>query len=272
MSNKKKRIMRSFKIHEISAVDTPAQEGARMVIMKSATQDRNLSNPSLKQKENKMTEEEIQAMKAKLAKAEAFGALTDVEKDFHNKLSTDAEKEEFLAKSVDGRKEQISKAAEKDQVVYKSASGVEYRKSDDQRLVELAKQSDTNAAVAKAATDALEKAALEKRATEELGNLPGTLDSKVAMLKSIEGIADATARADALKTLKAGNDAIAAAFKTNGSTHAKNADATSAEAQLDEMAKKYADTHKMDIVKAYDTVIRTPEGTALYQQTLTVTN
>jgi hypothetical protein len=29
-----KRIMRAFKISEVSAVDKPAQEGARMVIMK----------------------------------------------------------------------------------------------------------------------------------------------------------------------------------------------------------------------------------------------
>ncbi len=40
MPQRKRRIMRAFKINEISAVDSPAQEGARAVIMKRGDEDR----------------------------------------------------------------------------------------------------------------------------------------------------------------------------------------------------------------------------------------
>lgn len=207
------------------------------------------------------------ALKAELALAKAFGELNDTEKAFHGKLTTDAEKSDFVNKSAAERKALMEKAADSDTVIYKSADGTEYRKSDDPRMVSLAKQADENAKVAKAAQEALTQANLEKRANEELPNLPGTPAVKAAMLKAIDSIEDEAARAEAMKTLKAGNSAIAAAFTSNGHL-GKNKDAVTAEEQLNNLAKKYSEDFKVDYTKAYDAVVQTPEGARLYSETV----
>lgn len=232
-----------------------------------------LLNPTIK--ENDMTKEEIEKLQADLAKAQAgetvakkLAALNDAEKAHYNTLS-DADKETFLGKSAEDRTGIIKNLSDANPVVFKSASGAEFRKNDDPRLIEMAKQSDSNAAIAKAATDALANNDLQKRATDLFKNSPGTAEDKSAMLKALEAIPDEALRKKAIETAKAGDAALAAAFTRKGATGGKDStEKGAATEQLDEMAKEHAKVNKCSFEKAYDTVIQSPEGKPLYQQTL----
>lgn len=363
----KKRIMRCFKISEISAVDRPAQGGARMTLMKRDDQEPGRvmtkaeedvfkrlrltsseeghshlindteeggetswtksedseyghSHPWVKnddgsitvgeadghthtvldttfksihseeseggtgdgtknntaeslgsnKKESTMTEKvaaenaaQIEALKSDLAVAKAYGSLTDAEKTHYTSLS-DEDKKSFLTKSVDQRKDDVAKAASSDPVVYKSVEGVEYRKSDDPRLVALAKSADDNSKIAKAEREQRENAEFSKRASEELKHLPGDEAPKVALLKSVEAIADADTRTKVKEMLKANNDKMAKAFETFGSGAGSEEGKTSQD-QLDNLAKKYASDHKVTFEKGMTEVLSTAEGKELYK-------
>lgn len=353
----KKRIMRAFKIDEISAVDKPAQAGALALIMKRAKSDTigkgavlttnddghshliycledsggttsysqmvgesdtghshpyvitaegkivigeaeghshealvfgkveelvNIVKNLTLTKEDPMTKEEIDALNKKhtdelaakdaaiaknaadLAKANKIAAMNDVQKAHYNSLS-EIDKEVFLAKSIDEQNAIIKNLESANPVVYKAADGSEFRKNDDPRLVAMAKAADANAKVAKAATEALEKSDLEKRAAEMFPNSPGTVEEKGAMLKALESISDETVRKNAIASAKAGDAALAAAFTRKGHGGGSNPDNTSAD-ELDKMAKKHAADNNVSYAKAYDAVIQTEAGAKLYDK------
>lgn len=354
----KKRIMREFKINEISGVDKPAQKGALSVIMKRAGEPMNkgavlttnddghshliycleesggttswsqmvgeeqghshpyvitaegkivigeaeghshealvfgkveelatiMKNLTLT-KETPMTKEEIDALNkkhtdelaakdaaiaknaAELAKANQLAAMTDIQKAHYNSLP-DAEKEVFLAKSEADKNAILKNLESANPVIYKAADGSEFRKNDDPRLVAMAKSSDENAKVAKAATDALAKADLEKRAVEFYKNSPGTPEQKGAMLKALESIPDEAVRKAAIESAKAGDNALAAAFVRKGAGGGTDVDSNAA-TELEKMAKKYETDNKVSYAKAYDAVIQTTEGSKLYEQLTT---
>ncbi len=87
------------------------------------------------------------ALEAKLAKANSIGAMTDAAKAHYTSLSGD-EADAFLAKTADEQAAIVSDLAkastDADPVVFKSASGEEFRKSDDPRLVTMAKERDAD--------------------------------------------------------------------------------------------------------------------------------
>lgn len=286
----KKRIMREFKMREISAVDNPAQEGARKLIMKRAPEQDPSKDPNkLKTKENEMTKEEMEKAiadavekalgeekvksEAALAVAKKEAELTDAEKALYAKMDEKG-KSAFLAKSAEQRKTEveaeIAKAAEKDPVAYTADDGTQYRKSAGDAMIAMAKRNDELAkglAVEKAAR---EDADLKKRATAEFANLPGDDVAKAALLKSVEGIADEKVRKAAMDAIKAGNNAMSGAFVRKGSSNTPNDAGHDNEAvgELDALAKKYASEKKVDYAKAYTAVCETPEGKALYEKSL----
>lgn len=222
-----------------------------------------------------MTKEEQDALnkalaeKAKaegdLATAKAFGALTDVEKAHYNGLDA-KDQPGFLAKSATERLSVIAKGAEANAVIYTSESGTEFRKNDDPRLVDMAKRNDAMAKENREIRERESNASFAKRAGTELSNLPGDEGTKVALLKSIETITDAAVRAKVGEILKAGNDAMSAAFVKAG-TSAPGLTGAPVD-QLEALAKRHAETHKVDLVKARVDVLNTTEGKALYEQTL----
>lgn len=175
----------------------------------------------------------------------------------------------FLAKNEGLRTAQINKAGEADQIVYTADNGAEFRKSDDPRLAKMAKESDERENVAKAEREKFAKADLEKRAGESLSHLPGELDTKVALLKAIDGIKDEDTRKGVLETLKAADTAGKGSFTRHGTSDVGKGNDTGegggdVNDELETLAKKYATENKVDIVKARDAVLKTPEGTALY--------
>jgi hypothetical protein len=202
-------------------------------------------------------------LSAQLEKANALAELTDVQKAHYNGLDDDG-KEAFLAKSEDQRQSEIDNLAKADPVIYTDSLGQEYRKSDDPRMVENAKRADK---AEKNQAKALEKAAdvdLRKRA-EALEHIPGTVETRMAMLKSIDAIENETVRADALQSINAQNEAMAHAFKNYGTTGgAMDPAPNSPEAELDALVK--AEMQKSDVSEAvaYDTVLKSAEGQAAY--------
>ena len=207
---------------------------------------------------------DLAASKALLKTAVLLGGLTDTEKSHHAKLG-EAGKETFLGKSHTERNVDIEEALKADPVVYTGDDGVEFRKSDDVRMINMAKQNDALSKRLNTEMEAGSVAKLEKRAGEELGNVTGSIEARAAILKSVDNIEDETLRGEAQTALKALNTAAAGKFVAKGkggpSSAAPSGDA---EEQLDTMAKTYAKDNDMAFAKAYTIVIATPEGDALY--------
>lgn len=349
-----KRIMRKFRIDELSGVDVPAQEGARVTIMKrDSAQDDTLEKrmpkpgedevdkeflarfmgdetmveeyPDEKQryavansqlskavdfdtvlnefieKRDKtkaeggpnedeeeqdpedqgpnesnngedMTEQELKntvaTLEKKLADAEAFGALNDAERAHYQGLDA-GDRASFLKMGRTERGSQITKALEANPVVYTAETGESFRKNDDPRLVAYVKRNDELAKAARESKAREESATFEKRASAELGNLPGEPGTKVALLKALNTITDEALRGKATQILKAANSGMSAAFKRLGTTEGGGQDGDARPVdQLETLAKRYSTDNKVSIEKARVDVLSTAEGKALYAQTI----
>lgn len=170
-----------------------------------------------------------EADKAAAAEAVAKAGMSDAEKEHAAGLSG-AEKMKFMTASPADRKKQMSKAADDNPVVYKSErTGEEFRKADDPRLVKYAKQSDEDAAIAKAEREKRETSELSKRADDELKHFSEDVAKradKIEVLRAISKMAEGP-RAALEKMLAVGGKAISAAFNQIGHSHeaaAKSAD------------------------------------------------
>jgi hypothetical protein len=217
--------------------------------------------------------EDKAAMEARIAKAEAVAALTDVEKAHFDALEGEA-KDAFLAKSGEDRKADIAKAADADAVIYTARDGSEFRKSDDPRLIAMAKKMDADAeALAKAKAEA-EEATFTKAAESEYAGLPGEVAHRVALLKAVDGIEDADTKAAVQTMLKAQASALAKSEVTIGTSATKPTaeggpgEAVSkadANAKLEKLAIDYAKEHDITKEKAMVKVLETEEGAQLYE-------
>lgn len=332
----KRKVMRKFRIDEISAVDRPAQEGARTVIMKrdeqeywkadfSADQRKELAQSGAalpdgsfpirntadlknavsafgragdkakvarhiasraralgatdalptdgefadltkKRDESVKTEAELAAEKnlaeitkratdaeSALALAKSIGELSDIEKSHYGTLDA-AGQTAFLKCSKEDRKSTLENLAKADPVVYTSDAGEVFKKSDDPRLVGMAKRNDiTNRELAKA-NEKADNAVFAKRAEVELPKLSGESATKIALLKAVETIKDEAVKLAVTATLKAANTAASGAFKEKGSS-ADGSDAKPSE-QLEKLAKAHQVEKKVDFYTAYDEVAK----------------
>lgn len=196
-------------------------------------------------------EKELQEVQGALAISEAFGKMNDADKVHYAGLSSD-EQTAFLKMDADGRKSEVDKAAGENPVVYTDLVGNEYRKSDDPRTVSNAKRADKNEKIAKNETEKRENSDLEKRAGVELGNLPGELKTKAAVLKATDGIEGAK------ELLAAANAGLAEAFKKIGATGEGSTDLG---AEYEKAAEEYAKENDVSIeVARGDLLTKTAKG------------
>ena len=297
----RKRILREFRIDEISGVDNPAQEGARVMIMKrapfqgqqivekshtieqevkdSATRTLISEKSSIK-RENNMEKIEsneqknetgpiVEELQKQLETANTVIALKSEERTHFDSLDENAQKT-FLAKSADARISEIEakarQAQDADPVVYTTIDGVEIRKSTGEAFIAMAKSNDIIRQENAALREQREQDALEKRAETELSHVPGDLSVRAAILKAIDGIADSEKKDAAMNSLKAQNEAMAKAFETHG--HAGQPEPGSAEDQLDRLAQDHAKEKGMSEATAYVEVLKSTEGKKLYAQTV----
>lgn len=284
-----RRIMKEFSIFEISGVDQPAQAPALMTLMKSRVPGGKVAGEpgggQAKEDSMSRTQEELQAeltkaaedkakLEAALAKAEAIAKMTDAEKAAMEDMD-EAEKAKFVAAKPEDREKEVAKRAEANPVVYKCrATGAEFRKSDDPRLIDLAKRADADAdELKKMRDDALDET-FAKRAQTELAKMPGELAVKSALLKAVAGIKDDKLREGVGEMLKSTQSKLSVMLKEVGTsrddTSGDDADGDvrkAAETGLDKLAKEYMAKHTgVTFQKAYDAVLATPEGQRLYAQ------
>jgi hypothetical protein len=264
--------MHEFKLEEISAVDFPAQKGARMTIMKRDSGeapggDNGLVSKAFTEGGNPMpdekTVEDLQKQvddltktleatsndntakladaEAKLAAAEARASMTDVEKAHFDSLEGDA-KVAFGKLSATERKAVIVKAAEKDETLEIDGRTISKSKvGEDNFAVFKALQSETEKNRKEAADERARREMVElaKRAEDELKELPGETVAKAKVLKAMSGMADED-RAVLETMLKAGSKAIKMAFDKLG--HAArtevNGDPMAFEKRVSEIASR----------------------------------
>lgn len=251
-------LLRDLVLKEISLVDRPANEGARITIFKrDASSDSNGVDPAgrkagIQKKGEEMPddnkkvtdlEEEVKSLKAKLAE--------------YQKRAEDAEaKVTEVTKAKD--------AAANDEVV----------KIDDKTEVRKSVVGDATFAVIKAqqAQIAHERSARElvevaKRAETEFGNFPGEAIAKAKALVSLAALPEEP-RKTLEEMLKAGNAALGKSFTSIGSSGHSPSFGGSADEQLDNLAKAKAKEENIDFHKAYDAVLASPEGKRLYNESL----
>ncbi|HUT76450.1 MAG TPA: XkdF-like putative serine protease domain-containing protein [Polyangia bacterium] len=214
----RRRRMTKFTLREIAAVDAGAQEGALAVLMKRRAESQDDDEPESRRtrKDDPMTDSE----KRRLERLEKLLTLPHAEQEFAKALKTDKVRDAFLAKSDEDRAAEVAAEIEKrddaDPVVFTSMGGRSYRKSADPELVELAKARDADQVRIAKLEKSAEDATLARRAAEELPHLPGTVEERAKLLRAVDGIDDEADRETALKALRAGDAAIAKAFRTTG--------------------------------------------------------
>lgn len=299
--SKAKRIMRTFKLKEISMVDKPAQEGAVAVMIKrdpstphehpnAVAKDGYVFTPMMTTAEEGhqhivcVPDDQSSGYTDAACKSEdnpngyyhshpwikADGVIAIGEADGHSHqmmaaadvaaaaTTTTEEDMTTTAKAAEVQKSEVD-----DAVVYTAMDGSIYRKSDDSRLVAMAKSNDDLAKRAADAEAKFRKADLVKRASELMPHLPGTDDAKGVLLGAIEQIADADMQKAAIAAVKAGSDALASAFKRAGSNDAETNGTT--RQVFESELKKFAVEKGMSTLQATPLFIKTSHGEGLYR-------
>lgn len=209
-------------------------------------------------------QKQLEEITARAERAETIAKLSNEERDYFNKLDGEENQDKFLELDTEARTTEVKKAAEEDPVIFTAADGSDFRKSDDPRLVKMAKQAETDRKRADEAVEKQLKVELTKRAEDELPSLPGTVDQKVDLLKAIDSIQEEETREAIGKLLKAGNDGASGAFKSEGTV--EGAPEGSAEDKLNKLAETKAEKDSISFEKAYTEVLETKEGKLLYQE------
>lgn len=268
-----RRIMRVFKINEISVVDEPAQTGARISIMKRATVEKDGMGPCDDLEPDMLDPEELDA-------ADAGGDNTTTD----SSQETDMTPEEKIAqletelKAANAKLAELAPAKAADPAPNPDAEGdaadaEKAAKSADPVVAkmasELSKMRSEREEDRKALREEIGKRKtmeLAKRVSTELGHLPGDEAHKIALLAAVDGIGDESVRKGVTAILRANDSGIAEALKKRGTTGAGAESPSEPEAKLDTMAKKIASDEKIPYSKAYSKALETAEGKTLYGQ------
>lgn len=222
------------------------------------------------EKAAKKAADEILLLKNQLALAILMGSMNDAQKAHHAALDEKCQTE-FLEKSVEDREAivtaAVKAAAEDNAEVYKAKDGTVFTKSDDPRMVKMAKDNDILAAQLAKSAKQTANAEVAKRATELFKNLSGDATAQTALLKSVDGITDEETRKQVMEILAKSDAGIAAITQEHGSAHVDvtKGDADAANAKLEGLAKKYVDDHPG--TNAFDAYVKVADANpALYTQ------
>ena len=186
--------------------------------------------------------------------SEMVAEMTDAEKRHYNSLDGNAQNE-FLFMDSSERATVLKGVEDSNPVIYTATNGSEYRKNDDPRLVQMAKDRDKERKDFLKMKQENEQAEFEKRAALELPNLPGEVKTHAAILKAVE-----TLRGAALDTLKAHNARMGDTLRevgkrgTDYTPKLEGAD-TSAHEELDKMTKELIKKNpELEYYAAYEKV------------------
>lgn len=216
------------------------------------------------------SEQEKKDLAEQLRIANKRAELTDAERAFVKNLQP-AEVVKFLDATPEVRAADVAKAAQSavdaNPVVFKAADGTEFRKSDDARLVKMARERDDDRKVAAEATEKAAVATFEKRAASELANCPGEITQKVALLRAVDGVKDEATRKGIEAILKAADGALQTLGKMHGTTTAERGGASDPDAQMLALAKKFQDADPtLTKEQAYAKAFSSPAGSEIQKR------
>lgn len=277
-----------LKISKLSVCATPAHEGALATIIKEAavTEEDQLNNNQ--EGETEMNEEQIAKMIAdavakvegKLEKAESLAKMNDATKVHYYSLN-DADKETFMKATETERetimwkaginKEDVVKKVEDDETFTSNGTTIQKSVVGEGVFNLMKSQQEQIEKANKAAAIEKEKRELQdfvKQAEMQYPNLPGEVENKGMVMKSISTM-PTEARETLSTMLKAGNEAMESAnlYKEIGSDGTPMDDGSPL-SKLNKMAENRAKTEGISEAVAYTAILDTPEGNALYQQSL----
>ncbi len=223
-------------------------------------------------KNKKAAEPTVADLQAQLAKSNAMAALTDIEKAHYATLKGD-DAEAFLNMDADARgdimKGIAKDAADSDPIEYTTMDGIELRKSAGPALITMAKSNDALRKRLDASEGARVQDTLEKRAVDELPNMPGSVAERAALLKAVDAIEDEGSRKASMAALKASNDAMGAAFVQSGHTGQPAVIHGSPAAELEELSKAHQVANpELTIQQASNEVLKTAKGQELYAKSI----
>lgn len=298
-------VMTKFRISELSGVDSPAQKGARAVIMKRAQptpeeiaaaaalakQDRSQPHDDegatamLKEIAKSLglpetaTEADVTAALAKnaaaaaetttqLAVLKAKADMTDAEKK-QMAGKTDDEVCKFMAKSADERASEIAKAAAGDETVEIDGNTISKRAVGDAQFAifkSMAKRLTDSEAEIKKAREETETATFTKRAEVDFPHLAGSVENRTLVLKHLAK-ADEPTRNAAEAILKAAEATSKLAFEKLGHNNGGEGGAGGTEAET-KIAKRQDEILKAEptLTKAQAYTKALRENPALYAE------
>lgn len=206
----------------VAAFDPATTPVAHVEIIKSAAKD--LAAEDELPAEGPLAVAKADPTVANLQKQVAVLSMTGDIRKHYDALSADKQ-DAFLAKSAEDQAAEVEAANATDPVIYKTAAGIEIRKSDGTAAAMLAKQVDEQAAQITVLKADRQGDALEARATSEFGNVAKA--TAVAMLKSAQAVGEATdAGKDILKSLAAMNKGQSGIYTRIGTEEAPGGDIT----------------------------------------------
>lgn len=194
-------------------------------------------------------------------------SLTPEERAYFDALPDDM-RSFFLGKSTPERGVEIAEKRAGDEVVYRTADGIDIRKSAGEVVLSLAKSNDALRQEAQTLRAEREHEAFVKRADAELAHLPGDVQSRAALLKAVEGIPDEAQRTTALAAIKSQSGVGASAFTTIGAAGGSVVADDTPDAKLQALAKRIAADEKIDYHQAYAKGLMSTEGRALYAKSV----
>lgn len=290
----RRNIMRKFEISEISGVDVPCQEGATAAFFKrgapAAKPGEDSMSPEIKKSlglAETATDAEVAAAITKnaetLAKAQADAAealkkstLSDETRAHYADLAKKDEKaaKDFLDKDEEARKAEVAKAKAGDETFTSVDGAVISKRAVGDSVYSILKGQDARIKaqgeeIAKAA-EATQNAEIRKRAAVEFPHLAGSEDDRFSVLKYLAKAPDDVRKAaDAIFKAAEASAKFAFSKAGRGAAPGEGPGGDSPEAKLNALAKRHQDANAasgMSFEKAYDAVLSTPEGAALYEK------
>lgn len=216
--------------------------------------------------ESNMTPEQIAALQKRAERAEKALALSPSERELFNKMDAKAQ-DSFLDSTPEARLAEVQKAKDSNPIVYTDGKGREFRKSDDPRLVEMAKDADEERK-ARLKSDELAKLQRITKRAGELSRLPGESADHVLLVEAVEKLDTPEQREKVNALLNTLNSEFGKAFTKVG-TSATPTGSTTAEDKLEALTKAVMEKEPtLTRAQAYAKALNSPEGIAAYGEHL----
>lgn len=250
---------------ETSIVPVPAVVTAKITGIRASlsagSADENFDVTDILPEKTTMSDTDLAALNARLARAEKIADLSDIEKAHFKRLSG-MDQESFLAKSAADRSEMFK-------VVHTAVDGTQFTAQDDPRLIAMSKQGDTDRAAHKKSLQEASAKLYVTRAETELSHLAGTVEQRATLLQAIDTIEKPEDREAILKSIKDYDVKQAPKFQRAGSGGRKDPKVGGdPEAQLQEMADKIFNNpdNELTAEQAYEQALTSVEGQKLYAE------